>query len=99
MYSSPYAHEARVMDDKVARLQDLLRQAFALANEIAYTPNVRADVAKTATVVAPSATEVQHYETMHLLADSPKPGPVVPVSSGLQECRIPAADVVLQEPE
>lgn len=27
--------------EKIARLQDLLRQAFALANEIGYLPNIR----------------------------------------------------------
>ena len=55
--------------EKIARVQELLREAYAIMNEIGYTPNVRSEVAK-------PASEVEHYERLALLADSPKPGPL-----------------------
>ena len=78
------------MDQKIALIKELLRQAYAIANEIGYVPNVRSQGED-------NRSQVEHYETMHLLADSPKPGPLVSVTPEIQ--RIPSEAEVLVEPE
>ena len=68
------------LDSKIARLQDLLRQAYAIANEIGYIPNVREPN---------NRSVVEHHENLALLAEIPKPGPLVPVE--FDTPRIPPA--------
>jgi hypothetical protein len=83
------AKEEMTREEKEARLKDLLREAFALVNELTYVPNVRS-VGILQTPKAPDTAHTQsgnehtHYENLALLADHPKPGPLPPIGPPLQ---------------
>lgn len=66
------------MDSKIAKVQELLREAYAILATFE-PPNIR--------------TEVQHHENLALLADSPKPGPLPPVGPPIVVIEEPAQEV------
>jgi hypothetical protein len=73
--------------EKIERLQDLLRQAFAIATEIGYQPNIRTQIEHERTQFEYEPSKDRN--ALSLLSAHVAPSPVVPISSESEGGRIP----------